>query len=315
MRVRFRRRVLPFLALIIAASTASPPAIAETVPGRAIALGIDMGFYTGPIPADAWQRMRQAGQSFVIAQAWGGRSRNEVAESQLAGARSVGMHTAAYVLLNYDDRVCPTFAQPVREFGGRCLGDPVPQAELGGRWQVRQGIAALGSEFASVSFIAIDVEWFLARDPLPGAKARQRRRQTILDAIDEVTAWGKQPVIYTRNGPRHWFDITGCSATTTSPDCDDIYAVVRHPLRPVPLWDVEIGEPELDRFEPHGPWTSRIGRQYHVDDPEFALPDWAGVDLNVFDLAAFSTPPSRTASDRPGAPPEMAARVPPRSHD
>src|SRR4029077_4691591 len=107
----------------IFAASASPPAAADKIPRQTIALGVDVGFYTGPISEDAWHRMRQAGQSFVIAQAWGGRSRNELAESQLAGARSVGMHTAAYVLLNYDDKVCPTFAQPVREFGGKCRGD------------------------------------------------------------------------------------------------------------------------------------------------------------------------------------------------
>jgi hypothetical protein len=293
MRVRFRRRVLPFLILIIAASVAPPPAIADTVPGRATALGIDVGFYTGPISADTWLRIRQGGQSFVIAQAWGGRSRNEFAESQLAGARAVGMRTAAYVLLNYDDRVCPSFAQPVRDFGGSCFGDPIAQAQPGGRWQVRQGFAALGRELADVSFVAIDVEWFMGGSPPSDLESRQRRRQSILDAIDEVVAWRKRPVIYTRNGPRHWLDITGCSNNTPSPECDALYAVVRHPLRPVPLWDVEVGEPALDGFQPHGPWTSRIGRQYGIDEAVAGLPEDMSVDLNVFDLAIFSTPSLR----------------------
>src|SRR5262245_33856084 len=83
-------------------------------------LGVDVDFYTGAIPAGVWMKMRDAGQQFVIVQAWGGRSRNEFAPTQLLQARSIGrMATAAYVLLNYDDKVCPTFANPVRN-NGRC---------------------------------------------------------------------------------------------------------------------------------------------------------------------------------------------------
>jgi hypothetical protein len=289
---RFREVFLPVLVFLIA-SSAVWPAAADSAASSTTALGIDVGFYTGPISADIWRRIRQGGQSFVIAQAWGGRSCNEFAESQLAGARAAGMRTAAYVLLNYDDRVCPTFAQPVRDFGGSCLGDPIAQDQSGGRWQVRQGFAALGSELADVSFVAIDVEWFMGGNPPSDPESRQRRRQSILDAIDEVVAWRKRPVIYTRNGPRHWLDITGCSNTTPSPECDALYAVVRHPLRPVPLWDVEIGEPALDDFRPHGPWTSRIGRQYGIDEPVPGLPEDMSVDLNIFDLAIFSTPSLR----------------------
>lgn len=252
-------------------------------------LGIDVNFYTGPIDATVWQRLRQAGQSFVIAQAWGGRSRNEFAESQLAGARAAGLRTGAYVLLNYDDKVCPTFDKPLRDVYGSCFGDQIPQMEPGGRWQVRQGLSALGSELGNVAFVAIDVEWFVAGDPPSDREAQQRRRQTILDAIDEVVAWRKRPVVYTRNGPRHWLEITGCSDIALSPDCNPLYAVVRHPLRPVPLWDVEIGAAELDGFRPHGAWTSRVGRQYGIDENPFGLPEKT-FDLNVFDIGIFSTP-------------------------
>src|SRR5262249_11518461 len=151
---RFPQAFLLILVLLVASSSIrSVTADAGAQP--ATALGIDVNFYTGPIRADEWQRIRQAGQSFVIAQASGGRSRNGLAESQLAGARAAGLRTGAYVLLNYDDRVCPTFEKPVRDAGGSCLGDPIAQAEPGGRWQVRQGLAALGSEAASVAFVAI----------------------------------------------------------------------------------------------------------------------------------------------------------------
>ena len=286
---RLRQAFLLILALLIASSFA-PRVGADAAAKPATALGIDVNFYTGPIAADQWRRIQRAGQSFVIAQAWGGRSRNEFAESQLAGARAAGMYTAAYVLLNYDDTVCPTFDQPVRDAGGKCLGDPIAQPEPGGRWQVRQGLAALGSQLANMSFVAIDIEWFTNGPPPSDPEAQQRRRQTIAEAIDEVTASRRRVVIYTRNGPRHWFEITGCSNTSPSLDCELLYTSVHHPLRPVPLWDVEIGPAELDGFQPHGPWTSRIGRQYGIDENPFGVVSDKLFDLNVFDPAIFSMP-------------------------
>src|ERR1700742_1164730 len=87
-----------------------------------VGFGIDVDFYTGPISSSVWRHLKATNQRFVIAQSWGGRSRNEFASSQLAGARAAGMKTAAYVLLNYDNLVCPTFARPVRDQGGKCLG-------------------------------------------------------------------------------------------------------------------------------------------------------------------------------------------------
>ena len=134
---RLRQAFLLILAPLVA-SSAVRSVTADAGEKPATALGIDVNFYTGPIRADEWQRIRQAGQSFVIAQAWGGRSRNEFAESQLAGARAAGLRTGAYVLLNYDDKVCPTFDKPVRDIGGGCFGDSIAQTEPGGRWQVRQ---------------------------------------------------------------------------------------------------------------------------------------------------------------------------------
>jgi hypothetical protein len=284
-----RRAFLLFLAGLIASSSIRSVAADSTVK-PAPALGIDVNFYTGLIASDQWRRIQRAGQSFVIAQAWGGRSRNEFAESQLSGARAAGMYTAAYVLLNYDDLVCPTFDKPVRDAGGKCLGEPIPQAEPGGRWQVRQGLAALGSQLANMSFIAIDIEWFMNAPPPSDPEAQQRRRQTIVEAIDEVTASHKRVVIYTRNGPRHWFEITGCFNTSPSLDCEVLYSAVHHPFRPVPLWDVELGAAELDGFQPHGPWTSRVGRQYGIDENPFGFVLDKLFDLNVFDPAIFSMP-------------------------
>jgi hypothetical protein len=280
------------LAIAIAVATAAALSSVQASTRNAnlprTALGIDMNYYTGEVTNDVWKRMQLAGEKFAIAQAWGGRSRNEYAASQLAGARSVGMRTAAYVLLNYDNQVCPTFDRPVRSSQGKCTGDLIAQPQPGGRWQVRQGVAALGSEFARASFVAIDVEWFLSAVPPLDPNALRQRRNTIVEAIDEVLVWRKQPVIYTRNGRRHWLDITGCSSAPTEPDCERLHAVVRHPRRPVPLWDVEMGDAVLDGFQPHGAWTSRVGRQYMLNQNLFGLPPGRTVDLNVFDIAIFS---------------------------
>jgi len=139
-------RIALAIAVATAAALSSVQASTRTANLPRTALGIDMNYYTGEITNDVWKRMQLADQKFAIAQAWGGRSRNEYAASQLAGARSVGMRTAAYVLLNYDNQVCPTFDRPVRSPLGKCAGDPIAQPQPGGRWQVRQGGERPGSK-------------------------------------------------------------------------------------------------------------------------------------------------------------------------
>jgi hypothetical protein len=263
--------------------------IAQAAPAPRSGLGVDVDFYTGSIAKDSWLRMKKAGVKFVIAQAWGGRSRNEFASSQLTAARTIGkMKQAAYVLLNYDDRVCPTYANPVRDSSGRCTGDLVTQAVPGSRWQVQQGLAALGKEVANVAFIAIDVEWFLRAGPPASEEAQARRRQAILDAIDEVRMAKKKAVIYTRNAQGHWRHITGCEFASTHADCKTLHDTVNDPRTPVPLWDVQTGTPDLANFRPYGAWTQRAGRQYKLDKNMFGLPKSRTVDLNVFDLSLFS---------------------------
>jgi len=256
-------------------------------------LGIDVDFYTGPISNGVWQQLKKANQKFVIAQAWGGRSRNEFAASQLAGARSIGMKTAAYVLLNYDDKVCPTFARPVRNVRGKCIGDQISQDEPGARWQVQQGLAALGTELEKVAFMAIDVEWFASPAPPLEPIAQAHHRQYILDAINEVKRQNKKPVIYTRNGRGHWVDITGCDMGSGDGDCAALYEVIHDPVTPIALWDVQDGTPELGDFRPHGVWTRRAGRQYKLDRNLFGLPAARTVDLNVFDLSLFTSNSSK----------------------
>lgn len=255
-------------------------------------LGVDVDFYTGPISNSVWRHLKETDRRFVVVQAWGGRSRNEFAASQLAGARSAGMKTAAYVLLNYDNLVCPTFAHPVRDRQGSCSGDLVPQAEAGGRWQVRQGLAALGFPTGAavkyLAFVAIDVEWFASPAPSLEAAAQARRAQSILDAIDELKALHQKPVIYTRNSTGHWSDITGCADASRLPVCAALFRAIDDPAGPVALWDVESGAPKLENFRPQGAWTRRLGRQYRLDANLFGLPTGRTLDLNVFDLSLFS---------------------------
>ena len=135
-RARISRIGVALAVAVVAALSSVQAAATRTSKVPSTALGIDVNFYTGPITQDVWQQVQRAGEEFAIAQAWGGRSRNEYAASQLAGARSVGIRTAAYVLLNYDNQVCPTFDRPVRSAGGRCAGDPIPQPQQGDRWRV-----------------------------------------------------------------------------------------------------------------------------------------------------------------------------------
>lgn len=269
-------------------------------------LGVDVDFYTGPISSNVWHHLKATNQKFVVVQSWGGRSRNEFAASQLAGARAAGMKTAAYVLLNYDNLVCPTFAHPVRDDHGRCAGDAIPQEQPGGRWQVRQGVAALGAEAAYVSFIALDVEWFASPEPSLDAAEQARRGGYILDAIDELKRIRKKVVIYTRNVSGHWSDITGCGTRTESPVCDELFRAIHDPAAPVALWDVQKGAPELAGFRPHGGWTARLGRQYRLDAGAFGLSAGRTLDLNVFDVSLFSPPRPRAS-----VMPKVAAAIAP----
>lgn len=277
---------------------AAMPALAETETG----LGVDLAFYTGRISSEVWSQMKDAGHKYAVVQAWGGRSRNEFAVSQLAGARNAGqMMTAAYILLNYDDKVCRTYARPVRERGGRCAGTAMPQPKRGGRWQVRQGLAALGFELRHVAFIAIDVEWFLSSAPPSDALTQASRRQRILDAIDEVKRSGKKAVIYTRNSELHWSAITGCDPDSKQAPCKALSRVINDPVRPVPLWDVETGTPELDNFMPYAAWTERAGRQYKLDTNVFGLPAGRTIDLNVFSSSLFAPQPVQKPRRRAGS--------------
>ncbi len=37
-------------------------------------LGVDVDFYTGPIPSKVWRQVKAANRKFVVVQSWGGRA-------------------------------------------------------------------------------------------------------------------------------------------------------------------------------------------------------------------------------------------------
>jgi hypothetical protein len=175
------------------------------------------------------------------------------------------------------------------------LGDLIPQEQPGGRWQDRQGLAALGSELDEVSFVAIDVEWFASPAPSLEVLDQARRAQYVLKAIEELKTRDKKAVIYTRNGTGHWSDITGCGTRSRLTVCTALFRAINEPVAPVALWDVQSGTPELDNFRPHGVWTRRLGRQYRLDANAFGLPAGRTLDMNVSDLSLFSAEPALRA--------------------
>ena len=54
-------------------------------------------------------------------------------------------------------------------------------------------------------------------EDLATLEAQTHRRHRILDGIDEIWKSHKKPVIYTRNGQRHWRNITGCDTGSSLP--------------------------------------------------------------------------------------------------
>jgi GH25 family lysozyme M1 (1,4-beta-N-acetylmuramidase) len=139
--------------------------------------GVDISEYSGEVPVDSWQRLKVEGWDFAIVGAWGGRGKNDFAESQLSAARQAGLKTAAYALLNFD------------------------RTDESGSYQIDQALMAIGAEKSYLAFLAIDVEraWPVKVD------ATQR----ITEAIERVKSAGLRPIIYTSRGA--WQSITGNS--------------------------------------------------------------------------------------------------------
>ncbi len=240
-----------------AAGVSSLPATLKLLP-RAPARGIDISSSAGEPTLRDFANIRQQGYQFVIVAGWGGVNPNSHAQVQLRLARSAGLLTAGYCYLNF----------------ASCLD---------GSRQVREALTAFGSEAACLGFVAIDVEASAGNQLPPGLRrvpqdrsAQQQAIARIGEAIQQVQHAGLRAILYTKM--RDWQQVTGDTQQ----------------FRNVPLWNPrtlggdDINQPALTGPDhAFGGWACRIGKQYQLDatlnNPRIL------VDLDVFDLSAFST--------------------------
>jgi hypothetical protein len=259
--------------------TPEPPAKAVAPSGDASASentfgrGIDISTSAGEPSLRDFETIKQQGYRFVIVAGWGGVNPNRHAQVQLSRARSSGLLTAGYCYLN--------FASPLD--GGR---------------QVREALAAFGTEAANIGFLAIDVETSALNQLSPGlrleppdASAQHQAVARITEAIRQVEGVGLRAVIYAKK--RDWDQVTGDTQQFKS----------------LPLWNPktiagdDLTQPDLGRpAHAFGGWIRRVGKQYELDTVLNNPP--IKVDLNVFDLSAFSVSNPNYPSPRsdPGVP-------------
>jgi hypothetical protein len=97
--------------------------------------GMDISVYTTPfpVPSESWLNAIEAGVSYLMVQAWGGKTINGNAQIQLTGAQGAGLQTGAYVLLTYLSNIPATY-------------------------QVKQAVEAIGTAMAGLKVMAVDVE-------------------------------------------------------------------------------------------------------------------------------------------------------------
>jgi hypothetical protein len=264
--------------------------------------GMDISKYSGSVTTADYQAFMAAGGQFVAVQAWGGLSKNRLANQQLLNAQGNGLGTVAYSLLNY------------LSYGG------------GGGGQVDNAVSAIGGALSSLKFIVVDVEqppccvsttqWqannpykigtliidsnenmeYAASSGTSGPKSptwaggglttkdgtvtwknlgtlitdTDDRIAVISAAVNRITGTYHLPaVIYTDRGS--WKTITGGCGTGSSPNCADLIAL--------PLWDIEHthftasngnmycgdGIQGLGSFKsyPNSGWTFRSANQYN----------------------------------------------------
>ena len=244
----------------------------ETTFGR----GIDISTSAGEPTLQDFETIKQQGYRFVIVAGWGGVNPNRHAQVQLSRARSAGLLTAGYCYLN--------FASPLD--GGR---------------QLREALAAFGTEAANLGFLAIDVETSARNQLSPGlrleppdASAQEQAVARITEAIRQVEGVGLRAVIYTKKGD--WQRLTGDTQK----------------FKGLPLWNPktiggdDLTQPDLGRpAHSFGGWISRAGKQYELDTVLNHPP--IKVDLNMFDLSAFSR--SNPSYPLPPSDPDVPALV------
>jgi len=229
----------------------------ESVSESTIGRGIDISRSAGEPTLQDFETIKQQGYRFVIVAGWGGVNPNPHAQVQLCRARSAGLLTAGYCYLNF-------------------------ASALDGRRQVREALAAFGSEAADLGFLAIDVETSARNQLSPGlrleppdASAQQQAVERIAEAVRQVEGVGLRAVIYTKKSD--WQRVTGDTPQFKS----------------LPLWNPrtmggdDLNQPDLGRAgDTFGGWIGRAGKQFELDtvlnDPRIK------VDLDVFDMSAFS---------------------------
>jgi hypothetical protein len=249
---------------------ASTPSGAVSASEKRFGRGIDISPSAGEPTLQDFETIKQQGYRFVIVAGWGGVNPNRHARVQLSRARSAGLLTAGYCYLN--------FASP-----------------LDGASQVREALAAFGPQGAHLGFLAIDIETSARNQLSPGLRleppdpsAQQQALVRITEAVQQVQEMSLRTVIYAKKSD--WQRITGDTQQ----------------FKDLPLWNPktiggdDLTQPDLGRpGDTFGGWISRVGKQYALDtvlsDPPIK------VDLNVFDLSAFSVsspnyplPPSDT---------------------
>jgi hypothetical protein len=247
--------------------------------------------------------------SFVIVDAWGGRSEcpgqfifqcnaPTPAEQILTNAPS-GLKKAAYALLNYDTPTQPGATQigfALDSLGGQYQpgnanatfpfivnGAPTPWSELA---------CQPGNGDGNLSFMAVDVESAIPGEILPVDPASQTARvQRIYEAVQAVQRAGLSPIIYTHNDAsvQDWQTIT---RNTTSFGCLPLWTAHADGLADLSLDIVpnaSSGAPEPWTEVAFGGWSQRAGKQYCVNNTACTIgigaPD---ADLDVFNPYLFS---------------------------
>ena len=125
--------------------------------GRELLTGVDVSVWTGPISSDQWATAFARGARVAVVGAWTGREANVHCERQMSGARTAGLHVAAYTVLN-----------------------ALPGAE-----SVAKAAAACGDEWQHANFVALDIE-------VDGVD-----QEIFDSAANAVIADGLRPVTYT----------------------------------------------------------------------------------------------------------------------
>lgn len=129
---------------------------------------------------NVWEKIKESGVKVAVVQAWGGRTKNPHAETQLLAAHQSGLKIAAYTYLNFREK------------------------EQNGSFQVEQAIEAIGAARPYLAFMAVDVE-----PAFLGEESPADRVERITEAANAIREAGLQPIIYTLR--YDWSIITGNS--------------------------------------------------------------------------------------------------------